>query len=511
MFLLHERISVDRNLATIRYVGPVDAWGPHVTALGIEWDERSRGKHSGSLDGVEYFKTSVSGAGSFIKASNKKIEQRCTFVEALVRQYAGEMNEKVLENVILFGSKVAQNYGFHEHNKLQANFANLRSVGLERQNIYRSFDGLEEVKDLGNVALLDLSYNLFSSLNEVWHIVDAIGGLKSLNLNGNRFNEESGGFEAKHCLSSLLLASTNIAFGTVTTHIMAKFPELRRLSLAGNGYRAQNLGVSVPENVIETLDLSFNVLEAFPSSIRHFSCLKSLNIADNAISMFPDGQVYPEICDLDLRNNKIADLAVLDSIYLSFPNLRELRVNGNPVFDDMSVDEMTIHIIARFECADAKEPSLKLLKVNGSPLTKEEIRNGELYFISKVRKNEYVYDRSSLRWQTLLRKHQIEADEVSVPAKGNQLSRKKLVLNIRKGEDLLLRRTFLVDNSVLRLKGVVSRTTGDSVLDFQLFFFLNEGEKEGPKIKQYIDNELAVLDYYGLEQGQNVYVERCEI
>lgn len=510
MSLLNDRISIDGNLATIRYIGPLAAWGAHVTALGVEWDEPQRGKHSGSLDGVDYFKTAVSGAGSFIKASNKKIEKRASFAEALLRHYSGEINEKALEDVIRFGSKTAQNYGFHEHNKLQADLANLRSVGLERQNIYCSLDGGDVLSQLANVATLDLSYNLFSSLEEVWPIVDAITGLKTLNLNGNRLIEDGKDLLATHGLSHLLLASTNISFLRVTAVIMAKFPGLLRLSLAGNRYKTEDLEITIQDNVIEALDLSFNALETFPASITHFSHLTSLNLADNLVNAFPSQGVFPEIHQLDLRNNKIADLAVLDHIYQSFPNLRELRINGNPVFANMSVDEMTIHIIARFECVDAKTDGLKLLKVNGSPLSKEEITNAELYLISKVRKNEYSYDKNSPRWQALLKKYQIDAVAIHQVEEGNLLSRKKIVLNVKNGGELLLNRTFLVDNSVLRVKGVVSRVLGASVLDFQLFFLINEDETEGQKIKQYIDNELAMLDYYGLSQGQNVYVERVE-
>lgn len=48
-----DRIQVDDNISTIRYIGAVDAsdgeW------LGVEWDDASRGKHSGEKDGRSYF------------------------------------------------------------------------------------------------------------------------------------------------------------------------------------------------------------------------------------------------------------------------------------------------------------------------------------------------------------------------------------------------------------------------------------------------------------------------
>ena len=52
-FRLGERIEHDGQAATIRYIGPVpdksESW------LGIEYDEPSRGKHSGTVGRVELF------------------------------------------------------------------------------------------------------------------------------------------------------------------------------------------------------------------------------------------------------------------------------------------------------------------------------------------------------------------------------------------------------------------------------------------------------------------------
>ena len=49
-----ERISYDRELCTVRWVGEVantkGSW------LGVEWDDTTRGKHAGEHEGVRYFK-----------------------------------------------------------------------------------------------------------------------------------------------------------------------------------------------------------------------------------------------------------------------------------------------------------------------------------------------------------------------------------------------------------------------------------------------------------------------
>lgn len=49
-----QRLSYDKHLCTVQYVGEV-----HNTKgqwLGVEWDEPNRGKHDGEHNGVKYFK-----------------------------------------------------------------------------------------------------------------------------------------------------------------------------------------------------------------------------------------------------------------------------------------------------------------------------------------------------------------------------------------------------------------------------------------------------------------------
>jgi dynactin complex subunit len=47
------RFALSGYIGTIRYVGEVD--GASGVWLGVEWDDRSRGKHDGIKDGKRYF------------------------------------------------------------------------------------------------------------------------------------------------------------------------------------------------------------------------------------------------------------------------------------------------------------------------------------------------------------------------------------------------------------------------------------------------------------------------
>ena len=52
-FYIGQRVSYGGDLCTIRYIGEVK--GVKGEWLGVEWDDPSRGKHSGEVDGVRYF------------------------------------------------------------------------------------------------------------------------------------------------------------------------------------------------------------------------------------------------------------------------------------------------------------------------------------------------------------------------------------------------------------------------------------------------------------------------
>ena len=48
-FAVGDRVQIDRNTASVRYVGSID--GQDGIWVGLEWDDESRGKHDGSHSG----------------------------------------------------------------------------------------------------------------------------------------------------------------------------------------------------------------------------------------------------------------------------------------------------------------------------------------------------------------------------------------------------------------------------------------------------------------------------
>ena len=86
---LGKRVELNEKTATIKYVGPLkhkkDAKENEIW-LGLEWDEKERGKHNGTVEGYEYFKTTDNkNSGSLIKMTKVNIGQ--TFKGALGYKY----------------------------------------------------------------------------------------------------------------------------------------------------------------------------------------------------------------------------------------------------------------------------------------------------------------------------------------------------------------------------------------------------------------------------------------
>ena len=183
----------------------------------------------------------------------------------------------------MFGTKVAESYGFEKLNEIQSDFNNLTSISLEKKYICTSFHSSDRINrifnSLDNVTNLDLSYNLFNNLNDIWDIIDPLEHLTELNLNGNRFfnNDEDIPKKPHNKLRSIKLASTNITIRQVIHQILPKFPSLQDITLAGNRYEDEVFNkISISHDSLLNMDLSYNRLRTIPHLKKKFNILAHL-------------------------------------------------------------------------------------------------------------------------------------------------------------------------------------------------------------------------------------------
>jgi dynactin complex subunit len=82
-FQVGDRIKCEKHSGVVGYVGEVS---PHPGLwLGVEWDEPRRGKHNGSVEGVQYFQSHKPNAASFIRPH--KAKRATDIVTALHERY----------------------------------------------------------------------------------------------------------------------------------------------------------------------------------------------------------------------------------------------------------------------------------------------------------------------------------------------------------------------------------------------------------------------------------------
>lgn len=487
MLQLDDRICVARNFGTIKYIGLIHVW-PNVEAYGVEWDDPSQGKNDGSVDGIRYFKC-PKGAGSFIKASNSKINKTMLFSEAIERRYGAIENEEALRQSLTIDTKTIEQLGFSKLNFILKDYCNLAVIMLDRQCILR----VGTVPPLSKLEHLDLSYNLLTLWVDIGSILAQSPNLKSLNLNGNRF--------CAGILDSFPPGLTHLSLcdSQVMPNNLPPFENsnLERLELAGNGWSDQDIETwSVPLG-LSTLDVSLNLLTSVPTLIS-LSNIRALIIHSNRIKNLNANQFFPNLASLDMRHNLFESLSLLDPISVVFPNLSELRIIHCPALKELLVDEITMALIGRLNCTAPGVDKVGISKLNGSFLLEEEVSEGELYFISQVRKGVASLDNPD-RLSYLYLKYSILKNVEMC-----QESDKTIVLQIYQSDPvtLLMQRRYMKSNSVLRLKGTVSRRLQKSILDFELYYF-----SQTDSTKRCLDDNLATILSFALTQNQKLFIE----
>ncbi|OQE08951.1 hypothetical protein PENVUL_c008G07591 [Penicillium vulpinum] len=413
-----QRRSFDGHLSTIRYVGTVQ--GTTGDWLGVEWDDATRGKHSGEHKGIRYFscKSKHPTAGSFVRP-DRPSDKPLNFLEALREKYASESENSPAENSLVGGAtvrgkpieisgKVVEEVGFDKIRKQLAELQELRIVlldGLRIAGVLSSYNQdqashSEAAQKIGEtcprITELDLSRSLLSRWRDVWDICDQLKHLKRLKLNGNRFQafEDDLTFRG---INELHLEETLLSWDEIAT-IAYRFPGLTTLTASAN--QLSEITCPLP-STITTLTIEHNDITSI-SALRYLAGLpklEHLSVRGNGISTVNqnttdttlDFQFPSTLRSLDISRNNITSWAILNTLPTVFPGLTTLRITGNPLFDQpplppsvaeaskpMTVDEAFMLALSRF-------PST-LTTLNYSTISLQDRSNAEMYYLSLIGK-----------------------------------------------------------------------------------------------------------------------------
>ncbi|QSS60680.1 tubulin-specific chaperone E [Histoplasma capsulatum] len=349
-------------------------------------------------------------AGSFIRPT-RQADRNLSFLQAANEKYVSKLEpmtsgheELQSSKPIEISGKIVEEVGFEKIRRLLAELQELRIVLLDGMRVYGSREEYEnELKIIARtcpkIVELDLSRNVLRRWTDVAAICGQLKLLKILKLNGNRF-DEIGENITLDGISELALDETLMEWKEVAA-VSKQFPSLRSLSVSGNEFTSLPCPIS---STIQELILEYNGFESIHSirQLASLSELKKLSLRGNMINRIGSDNppTIPEksnivfsstLTSLDISFNKISHWSFIDMLPKVFPGLATLRVSDNPLYDQppapshvtnmpeypMTVDEAYMLTLAHL-------PRLETL--NYSKITDQDRNNGELYYLSLIRK-----------------------------------------------------------------------------------------------------------------------------
>ena len=508
-----DRLLIDDEFCTIRYIGSLEVW-PTERAFGVEWDNSSRGKHSGTFKGHTYFQTETLGAGSFLKASKVKKAVRSSFFEAIKNTYGDSQDDTITTQ---FSSKIVEFVGFGDLNERNSKTQHLETLSLRRKNIatVRWFN--QEHKDpypiFTHLRTLDLSYNLFNDFGDVINVLDSMPILANLTLDGNMFSFPSTNVSPHNKYNNIrCLSLVNCHLNAQTLNlILQHFPRLTTLDISENYITEKCLETLELPKSLKTLSLRSSSLEHIPLNILTTS-IEELDLSYNNITSMSTedcaGNNNLNVCALDISHNSINSWDVLDNINDIFRKLKTLRVNSNTILGDDASEETVANGSSTFYATMARFSDLRVL--NGSILTAELQEEAELFFVSEIKKGNTTLTVHSERWEYYKETYNI--DQIAHTEIRNDFDAELggalevLHLTVYQKETDIATEIYVQPHETVRyMKGLIRKQMGLDVLSMTLSYSPSGSKGSIEMIKR----DFSPISDLALESGSAIYVTDC--
>lgn len=493
-FQIGDRLKIGDHICTVKFVGKLPKW-PDSNAYGVEWDDPTRGKNSGTFEGQSYFETSKFNSGSFFKDSRlEEIASRgVSFYEAYSEKFRGSAEEF---NELRLGSRVIEAPDFEKVENRHRSRNCLERAILDHHAINNSplSEAQWETMREGCVKVrhLDLSYNLLSDFHQTCVLLTHFDNLESVDLSRNVFTN---GWDMLNNfvfpgVRELTMTGNELGIEPLQK-IIGCFPNLESLDLSWNHLIELNgKPVSFP-STLKTLGLNGNSMTHVPTSVSGLS-LQTLHLSHNLLSDV-DPISTPSLRHLDLSFNMIDDWKTLDLLNDRISKLLSLRINNNPISANDKLDSVFHIMVARFEEIEVLDDSI---------LSKKVRNDAELYFVSKVINGEMNYDKKLRRWKTLQEKYSLQTKDERIE-KISWLE--SLIITVRAIDEnakATIKCTLLNNFTVRHSKKIICRKLGLSLFDHKLHLAIT------PELLQVMSFEFRPISSYGVSENSIIYVKR---
>lgn len=294
------------------------------------------------------------------------------------------------DEVVYFSSKKAEEVGFEKFARRQAQLQGIHVLVLDHMRIRGGLSG-EDSETIGRICAhvtdLDLSSNLFESLDQVLQLIAHFPKLSSLTLDGNRVSVNTGAAIARQFnnIKSIGLSETYFSWSELA-HATRSFPGLLSLSAERNGFSYLD-SQELPPN-LRHLVLSDNPFAALTDTAALDKCphiesvtLKRCSIRSMTTSC--EGPLSQTIHSIDLSFNEISSWSFFNTLPEFYPRLRHLQVSGNPLYANLtSAEGKPLTPEDGYMLTIARLPELESL--NYSKITEKERLNAETYYLGQI-------------------------------------------------------------------------------------------------------------------------------
>ncbi|XP_057662941.1 tubulin-specific chaperone E [Diorhabda carinulata] len=503
-----KRIECNNNFGTIKYIGPVEGYTGNW--LGIDWDDEERGKHNGTVNGINYFDTRFPTSGSLLRKEKVNLGQK--IIDSIKARYGYIYNEdtakKNKEELLKFQQKInapfLQFVGFEEVAEKQRNFQSLEVVNVRLQNV-------SSVGDLvtlcPNIKEIDISKNLICSWADIFSICSQLEHLYWINVSENILsmpeNIEQYVFPN---ITVLICGSMNLNFDDINI-LSTVFPNIQELRVPYN--QITRLTVRSDHNFrkLKYLDLEGNDIKywkeinnlAFMKNLEHLTIenikLESIKFEENVIPI----NSFRKLETLNINNNFINEWASIGELN-KLAGLRHLRFLKNPILETESLATREQIIIAKIK---------NLKSLNGRQITDDERRGAEYDYIKKY----------ALQWMNL--RNQIDKDNFSIEhnrflelidmyglpeeselvIKPNIIQSSLLTIIFRYNEE---EKTKSVPQNIPIQKLILLIKKIFKLKDRPILIYTSALQ---PNIKIKLCDELKELHYYSVQDGDTIIVQ----
>ncbi|XP_042895224.1 tubulin-specific chaperone E isoform X1 [Parasteatoda tepidariorum] len=516
------RVHFEGEFGTVLYVGPIE--GVDGTWLGVEWDNLTRGKHSGCYNNINYFQTSIPNAGSFIRQSKADLGISCP--KAVRLKYGHEDASSVTPTYIYLPQKSGperhvEMVGMKKIMGKQSNFHSLTNVVLSKMLINDPGE-VNELKELiPNVRDLDLSQNLLSSWKSVNEIVEQLPSLDTLILSKNRLQipESPEHLDCYKNVKTLVINDMAYDWRKILTCAMM-WPDVENLSVKDNYISNLDCPLYSMLSNLSCLSLNNNCIISW-SEICKLGILQSLkelqldnielcSIEFIAVSPLEKTELFRNLESLFVKNNwlkKWQDISELNKLI----SLKNLVVTNNPVLSLESPETCRQYIIAKIQ---------NLERLSRTEVERSERRGAELDYIKKFYKDWLLDDCSKCEihskstspfltlhptYPELLKKHGIP-DESEFKVKSTLIKDNLVFVQFfcpSSPSKPQLSKKLPAEMTIGKLKALVKRLFKVPSLEVKLSIISNDDTSQ----RTDLNNNLRQISFYSISDKDKIAVE----